>query len=306
MKAEKRVERNQAIIAEYNAGTKISDIATKFELSAVSISKIISAGRMMGQVTLARRKDNPERNSRIASLYAGGLTMQTIAEEFGLSRERVRQILSAQGVESRSVSQTNDAAYMKWAEQYGDLVNQMFSETLSIRATIEAMPDHHSSWVRRLLDGRKHEAVRTNTVKKFWTEERLLAVLVDASADGVLTIPRYQRWRTSGVTFEGRIPPTHAVIVWTFGSWNSALDRAGLMSSDRHNNRVYRRTWSIDDAHAAVRAYSLQVTSQGKRPTFAGYSEWSSANPGHPSGTYIRVLTNKSWAELLRQAMKAS
>lgn len=306
MNTEKRVQRNQDIISDYNAGMKIHDIALKFELSDVSISKIVSAGRMIGQVTSSGRKDASERNKVIASMYESGVTMQAIADKYDLSRERVRQILSAQGVESRSVREASDAAYIKWVEEFGPSVNEMFNETLSIKATIKAMPQHHSTWVRRFLDVRRHESVRTNSVKKFWTKERLIAVMQEASEDGTLTIPRYKKWRTSGAMFEGRVPPTHAVIVWAFGSWNEALANAGLVSSDRRTGRVYKRTWSTQDAYAAVRAYSLHSVKQGKYPTFAGYGAWSNDNPGHPSGTYLRVLTSKSWAELLRQAMKSS
>ena len=306
MNTEKRVQRNQGIIADYNAGLKVRDIALKYELSEVSISKIINAGRMVGQVTLVSSRGASERNKQIASLYEEGMTMQAIATRYDLSRERVRQILSAQGVESRSVGEASDAAYLKWADDNGDAINRMFNETLSIKATIAAMSDQPKTWVRRFLSGRKHEVVRTNSVKKFWTDERLLAVLVQASEDGTLTIPRYRKWRTSGATFEGRTPPTHAVIVWAFGSWNNALASAGLSSSDRRTSRVYKRTWSTDDAYAAVRAYSLHSIRQGRYPTFAGYGAWSNENPGHPSGTYLRVLTSKSWAELLRQVMKSS
>jgi Mor family transcriptional regulator len=306
MNMEKRVQRNQVIIAEYNGGMKIRDIALKFDLSEVSISKIIKAGRMVGQVTSNRRVESSERNQQMAAMYRSGMTMEAIAHEYELSRERVRQILFAQGVVSRSIKEASDAAYSQWVEDFGDSVNRMFDSTLSIRATIQAMPSHHPTWVRRFLEGRKYEVIRTNTVEKFWTEERLLAVLVDASYGGIITIPRYQKWRNSGATFEGRIPPTHAVIVWTFGSWNKALALAGLTTSDRKNNRVYTRTWSIDDAYAAVRAYSLESMRGGKRPTFAGYGHWSSKNPGHPSGTYLRVLTNKSWAEVLRESMRTS
>lgn len=306
MNAEQRIQRNQEIISDYNAGVKVRNIALKHELSEVSISKIISAGRMVGQVTLVSEKGASGRNKEIASLYEEGMTMQAIAHKYDLSRERVRQILCAQGVESRSVGEANDAAYLKWVDENGDAINQMFNRTLSIRATASAMPEHPKTWVRRFLSGRKHEVVRTNSVKKFWTNERLVRLLAEASEDGTLTIPRYRKWRTSGATFEGRVPPTHAVIVWAFGSWNNALASAGLSSTDRRTSRVYKRTWSTDDAYAAVRAYSLHSIKQGRYPTFSGYGKWSSENPGHPSGTYIRVLTSKSWAELLRQVMKAS
>lgn len=47
-----------------------------------------------------------DRDAKIAALYAGGSTLQQIADEFGLTRERVRQILSEMGIERRSPTQT--------------------------------------------------------------------------------------------------------------------------------------------------------------------------------------------------------
>lgn len=282
---------------------RVIDIAIKHDLSVVSLSVIIRAARTLGKITWDGREDRSERNRSIVAQYESGLTMESIAKSYNISRERVRQILADNGVESRSLAKANEEAYKRWVLEYGDEVNQSFDVNRSINRTIAASHTHSPTWIRRFLSDRKHESIWTNSSEKFWNKERLLAVLKDASVDGILTIPRYQKWRDSGVKFEGRTPPTHAIIVWTFGSWNNALLEAGLTSSGRNNNRVYSRTWSVDDAYSAVRIYSLEMKSAGRRPTFAGYGEWSHENPGHPSNTYIRVLTNKPWSEVLREVM---
>jgi len=299
----KRQARNQEIINDYNSRMKVVDIARKHDLSVVSLSVIIRAARTLGHVTWDGKEDKSERNQSIIAQYQSGLTMESIAQGYGLSRERIRQILSDNDIESRSLTQANEEAYRNWVLENGDEVNETFDRVRSISGTAAALPTHPTTWVRRFLSNRKHESIRTKGSEKFWNRERLIAVVKDASIDGVLTIPRYQRWRNSGVKFEGRTPPTHAIIVWTFGSWNKALLEAGITSSERKNNRIYSRTWSVDDAYSAVRVYSSEMMSMGKRPTFAGYGEWSHENPGYPSNTYIRVLTNKPWAEVLREVM---
>ena len=303
MNSTKRQARNQEIIDDYNSRMKIVDIARKHDLSVVSLSVIIRAARTLGKITWNGREDKLERNQSIIAQYESGLTMESVAKGYGLSRERIRQILSDNGIESRSLTQANEEAYRQWALESGDEVNETFNLVRNISGTAAALPTHPTTWVRRFLSDRKHESIRTKGSEKFWDRERLLAVLKDASVDGILTIPRYQKWRNSGVKFEDRTPPTHAIIVWTFGSWNNALSLAGITSSERKNNRIYSRTWSIDDAYSAVRVYSSEMMSLGKRPTFAGYAEWSHENPGYPSNTYIRVLTHKPWAEILREVM---
>lgn len=306
MNAERRARRNQEIIDDFNARMKVPEIAVKYDLSSVSIFTIVRAARIAGQVDWDGKADSSERNHSMVSQYQSGMTMDAIAEGYDLSRERVRQILSGEGVRSRSVREINEEAYGLWVAANHDEVSHAFNLTRSINGTITSLPHHPPTWVRRSLEGRKHEVIRSNGSEKFWNRDRLIGVLTEAADGGVVTIPRYRKWRTSGVTFEGRTPPTHAVIVWMFGSWNSALAEAGLTTSDRRNNRVYSRTWSVDDAYRAVRAYSSEMLSQGRRPTFAGYGKWSHENPGNPSNTYVRVLTNRPWAEVLREATTAT
>ncbi len=50
---------------------------------------------------LKKTTDVATRNQNIISQYGTGRTLDSIAEEIGLTRERVRQILSANGVERR-------------------------------------------------------------------------------------------------------------------------------------------------------------------------------------------------------------
>lgn len=44
---------------------------------------------------------HPDRNAVFAALYADGLTLQQIGDRFGVSRERVRQVLAKQGLTAR-------------------------------------------------------------------------------------------------------------------------------------------------------------------------------------------------------------
>lgn len=50
---------------------------------------------------MVMKKSTEERNQTIVQAYGTGRTLDSIAAEVGLTRERVRQILSAKGVERR-------------------------------------------------------------------------------------------------------------------------------------------------------------------------------------------------------------
>lgn len=64
-----------------------------------------AAARRNGVVAVKKEKPgpkpgpaNPDRSERIATMYRQGLTLETIGSEFQITRERVRQLLKAQGI----------------------------------------------------------------------------------------------------------------------------------------------------------------------------------------------------------------
>jgi len=309
MNTAERYERNKAVIDQYNNEERITDIASTFGITMATVMNVVREGRKMGLVTRtprSRRSDNnPERNAAIIVAYNAGDSMDKIGANYSLSRERVRQILTNSGVKSRTMKDYFSNAYSTWVERHGAEVTEVFEETRSISKTIKELNGYSEVWVRRFLADRRHETIRTHVAERFWTNERMIDVLRTASEDGVLTIPRYQKWRVSGATTEGKIPPTHTLIIWRFGTWNDALAAAGLQTKERNNHRIYSRSWSADDAIVAVKTYTHQSLRDNVRPTFAGYEKWCHKNPGHPSGSYLRYLTGKTWAEVLHEALNA-
>jgi uncharacterized protein (DUF433 family) len=306
MNTAERYERNKAVIARYNNNERINDIAAEFNITMATVMNIVRDGRKAGSVSRvprSRMADNTERDANIVQAYSAGDSMDKIGSIYNLSRERIRQILSNSGVKSRSMKDYYNNAYFTWVEQHGTEITELFERTRSISRTIEEFGGHSAVWVRRFLADRRNETVRTHEAERFWTDERLISALQSASEDGVLTIPRYQKWRTSGATIEGKIPPTHTLIVWRFGTWSDSLAVAGLRTSDRKNHRIYSRSWSADDAIVAVKTYTHQSLRDNVRPTLAGYEKWCHTNPGNPSGSYLRYLTGKPWADILREAL---
>jgi Mor family transcriptional regulator len=301
-----RFERNISIINAYNEGDTIKDVAQSHGLTQATILNVVRQGRDAGVVTRtprSRGSDNEARDREIADLYMTGKSMEELGSKWDLTRERVRQILSKQEITSRTIADYAAEAYKVWVSTHGIEVTEVFNQTRSIATVIERFPQFSAAWIRRFLADRRHETVRTHEVARFWTEERITRSLRLAATDGILTIPRYQKWRTSGVVIDERIPPTHTLIVWRFGSWVNALAAAGLRTSDRLNHRTYTRSWTSGDAINAVKTYTKQALSEDSRPTFSGYEQWVKAHPGNPSGSYLRYLTGKPWAEILREAL---
>ncbi len=93
-----------SVVDDYLSGMSLGQVAERY---GVGIFKIVSflesngvARRKRGQVkghapTVTKLK--PGQPEEIVALYGSGRTMQSIGEEFGISRERVRQLWSIAG-----------------------------------------------------------------------------------------------------------------------------------------------------------------------------------------------------------------
>jgi transposase len=310
MNSTERLTRNDQIVTDHNDGLRNTEIAHKYGVSVATIMSVVREARDKGQVTRpirSRSKQHAEqtaqRTARIIEMYQSKMSMAEVGEKFGISRERVRQVLKENGVESRSIGSYHTIKYNDWAVTNGDAVNAKFDELRSINRVVEAMPEFSESWIRKFLSPRKNETIHSAKFHRFWTNERIVGVLRKAAShDHRLTVKMYNDWRESGVTYDGRTPPTYTLIIWRFGSWRKGIETAGLLST-RTTKRVYRRSWSSEDVLNSVRSYVKQSLDNESRPTFAGYEAWAKASRGeHPSGSYLRWSTGKGWAGLLREA----
>ena len=299
--------RDAAIVQAYNENLKIADIAKRHNVSEQTVMTVVRNARASGAVTRSPRVRQasdiaPDRNQRISDMYNSGSTLNAIGEYFGLTRERVRQILERSGVDRRNMTEHTDAARERIMTAYGPMVDAAFEESRSINKVVEQFHDTiPARWIRTHLEGRRHETVWTNKTPRLWSNEQILALLRDASSGkGTLSISAYRQWRSAN-TVASRRPPSHTVIAWRFGSWRNAVTIAGL--ADKSSKRVYARRWERDDAMQAVALYVEGILATGQRATFAGYDLWSRERPEYPSGAYVRHLTGMSWSQVLRSIL---
>jgi transposase len=293
--------RNQ-IIDDYNANLKIAAIASRNGVSEQTVLTLTRQGRAEGLVTRAPRVSadtiDPGRNQRIVDMYVGGATLNTIGEYFGLTRERVRQILARHGVERRTLAEHADLARDTMMVLYGPQIDAAFDELRSISKVADLFKDRIPvRWVRDHLAPRRNQVLRTANSTPLWSNEQIINLLREASAGtGTLSIGEYRRWRAERPN-ENR-PPTHSIIAWRFGSWRKAVQIAGL--ADNGTRRTYSRRWTRDDAINAVAQYVAYADTIDARPTFTGFDAWSRQRPEVPSAAYVRHLTSMSWSQILR------
>lgn len=302
MNTRQRHERNNAIIAAYNGGATVEALSQRFKISRPVIYLVLQDGREQGVITRdrdrrGRTRNTEARNTEIVALYESGLNMQEIGDKFGISRERVRQVLRTNGVQARNRRDTCAIAYEQWHATHAAEMNAAFDRLRSISKVCKLYPQHPVSWIQRTLDHRSNEIIHSPVASKVWSDEEILDCLrLAPTYHGILTSTEYARWRETAPKVKGRTPPTHGLIAGRFGSWRTAVERAGLRAG-RPRRGAYRRRWTADDARQAIRTYLDVERAAGKRPTYVGYTAWAVSNPQYPSGPYLRQLTRKSWAE---------
>lgn len=103
---EARLDRDRQIAIDYSAGTPIEEIAAKAGLRpavARAIATRLGARlpRHLDGRYAAHPTANAERNEKMCAEYLSGDSLEVVGQRYGITRERVRQILVKSGHEER-------------------------------------------------------------------------------------------------------------------------------------------------------------------------------------------------------------
>jgi DNA-binding CsgD family transcriptional regulator len=238
-----------------------------------------------------------QRALAMCRMRAQGASLQAIADEFGLTRERVRQIIrSADGpsradaAAARRARRVDDRQALReralrvWGETpaitLDDLAQGLGVTTTELRAALGKDAG------RVLVSSRPGQAV--------FTDEMLREHLRRAAelAGEPLTVRKYNEVRSQ---FGGASSP---LVLQRFGSWRSACEAAGV-ATGRPVRMNYRRRWSHEQLVEAVAAYLREPDSRG---SFADYEQWARRTSGAPSGQTIRTQFG-SWSIAKSEAL---
>jgi hypothetical protein len=210
-----------------------------------------------------------ERDDQIVGAVLRGATLEQVAHAYGLTRQRVSQIVRARcpdwdGAERRSVR----AAEARQAR------------------TDEAL-DRAAA--------RKLEVVRGNGRPRLWSDAMVLNALRDAAVGGrALSV---SGWRKRGLR------PSVTVVIARFGSWNAACREAGLIVSPPPV--VDPARMSDEELVAAVVEFladsTLEHTAERGRGGVRAYGSWAAAlrrTGAHvPSPSVLRARFG-SWSQV--------
>jgi hypothetical protein len=299
------------IYARYEAGTPLSELGDRFQIPPERLSELfekfgLTSGRVSRRRTGQGRVPNHPRAEEMCSMYLAGATLDQIGEHFGLTKERIRQVLARtdastaafkelrrENLERRRQERIEEhrAAVRNAFEAHGDIA--VAAEEVGLpRSLVAEIVRQDPAWAR------KHK--RDGRAKKRYSEEELMECLRAASAawTGILTGAKYE-WFADGRKFEdGRPWPGRQTFMLRHGSWRSALSRAGLPSNPP-SAVAGRRKFSRERCIGALRH---AATVLGKVPTAAEYDRLARASEGRlPSQATVRN-TLGTWNDALREA----
>jgi hypothetical protein len=243
-----------------------------------------------------------ERTRQMRAVYVQGLTLEQVGEQFGLTRERVRQIFREAGLSTRSTRETRALRAKQILEGRGEEIKAAFRISYDIEAVarrfglpisiaweyIKAQFPH--SWERR----------RPRPFQPKYPTEELIELLQSAAdaVGGDLREESYCRYAAGRSTADGRPWPSSATISARFGSWSRALVAAGMEPLGRLRKQ-HRRKFSDEDCLAAIRAAAEAL---GELPTMAAYRDFARASAGsYPSQVTLRLRLGP-WHEALSRA----
>lgn len=180
--------------------------------------------------------------------YAGGQALDQIGSQWGLTRERVRQVVSSQTPWHIGALRAARTAFRESEQATAAAALLAWSHANPGRACADAAAelDLPEAQVRALLGRRRrlHENITPHTGARRRSDEDLLADLQRWHATtGGGSAQRYSEWAAA----EG--VPGHQTAMNRFGGWNAALQRAGIGDQP---SRARERRHSEEDLWAAL------------------------------------------------------
>lgn len=233
-----------------------------------------------------------------------GLTLDEIGAEFGVTRERVRQLLKKHGgptageirelraAEARSAQRAHEEAVAAEIRKTLDGRGPMTVAEMAVATGVDA-GELSRYWPQDLAHLRLWGAGQGESR---WSDEDICEALRQASAyEFPLTTSAYSELLRVG-QIEG---PSVPRIGQRFGSWTAACAAAGVVAGDPWN-REYESRWSDEDLLQIARAYLVDPNAPSSAHRF---DEWKREYA--PDGPSAQTLRNRlgSWTEVKRRAL---
>jgi len=241
----------------------------------------------------------------MATAYASGATLREIGCQYSLSHERVRQLLRDADYDISALkAEAERTRRRQLTRQHGGAIRQMLAagQTPGQVAATLGIP---VELVKRLDSrdpayARARKLGRSKATPMKYTDEEVLRCLRKAneSLGGVLTTAVYTRFAHGRHFGDGRPWPTHQTAHLRFGSWRSALERAGLPANP---STPITGHLLFTDGHCIDAILEVERVI-GHLPSVAEYERYAAEMAGVlPSSATIRKRLG-GWQQALKTA----
>lgn len=245
----------------------------------------------------------PPREAEMIRLRQDGWTLQEIAMQFCLSRERVRQLLVQFGgpspaeVRAREQSRAKEKQDRLAASTAVAIRTHLEgSGVASVSEVAQATGLDESDIARFWPDESKHLRIFGSSGDLTWSDAQIVEAIRDAATyEFPLTSAGYAELQRIGEV-QG---PSLALIAKRFGSWTAACEAADVEHGPTHREH-YESHWTDEDLLAFARQYF-------EDPDFPGsahrYADWRALKA--PDAPSLPTLRNRlgSWTEVKRRVL---
>jgi hypothetical protein len=220
----------------------------------------------------------------MAARYERGETLQAIGDGYGLTRERVRQILRRDGrIGAADARSARHAAEVERIARLKVRALQYLAarEPLTRAEAARRLGTDVDDLMEALGDDGPRLLLRApaNEQQDFTGEDCIMAVQQVAGVLGTTSVAAadYEDYRAQNPGL-----PSSVRLIQRFGTWNQVCAEAGLNLNAGRGN--YTRRWSREDLVQFVAAY---LAAPGSRGTYAQYDEMAPSH-GWASGQTVR------------------
>lgn len=266
----------------------------------------ISTEENLASLTTELKTSTPmasSRDSEILQQRESGKTLDEIGTEFGITRERVRQIVKASG--GPTPSELKRKKELRRIQEEKALTRQ-------IRSHLDQFGPHTAKEVAEALNltenrirahwpsDRRHLRLQyqTSDSRKHWTNGQIILAIQEAATfEFPLTGTTY-----SELIHLGEVSgPSLALIHKRFNGWIKACNEAGVESKSAPRG-TYQSKWTDDDLLSFTREYLLDSSHPG---TADGYIQWRKKE--RVEAPSLPTLRNRlgTWNAIKRRALGA-